>query len=98
MSRKPASLSLSETEGFVHIARYYQSGLSPSEYCRKHDISGYLFYNWRKRYLDTHPELSEANAKVYHYPYEVKVVFPAGSGLTVEPFREWFAPIWGETS
>jgi transposase-like protein len=60
---------LSEEEGLAHIASYLRSGLRPSEYYRRHNLSEYQFYKWYRRYRSVHPELSERKAK---YPLEEK--------------------------
>jgi transposase-like protein len=54
---------LSEAEGFSHIASYLRSGLRPSTYYRRHNLSEYQFYKWYRRYRTVHPELSVTKAK-----------------------------------
>jgi hypothetical protein len=54
---------LSEEEGFAHIASYLRSGLRPSKYYRRHNLSEYQFYKWYRRYQSVHPELSVTKAK-----------------------------------
>ncbi|MDR0742777.1 MAG: hypothetical protein LBF05_00245, partial [Tannerella sp.] len=45
MSKQTSAHKLSETEGFAHIESYLASGLRPSEYYRKHNLSEYQFYS-----------------------------------------------------
>jgi transposase-like protein len=54
---------LSEEEGFAHIASYLRSGLHPTEYYRRHNLSEYQFYKWYRRYRSVHPELSVTKVK-----------------------------------
>jgi hypothetical protein len=58
MSRQRRIESMCESEGFSHIEAYLRSGLRPSEYYRSEGISEYQFYNWRRKYMSLHPELS----------------------------------------
>ncbi|MDR0698028.1 MAG: transposase [Tannerella sp.] len=58
MSKQTGAHKLSETEGLAHIESYLSSGLRPSEYYRKHNLTEYQFYNWRIRYQSVHPASS----------------------------------------
>jgi len=53
---RTCSPPLSEAEGFGHIKSYLQSGLRSSEYYKRHNLSEWQFYSWRKRYFAAHPE------------------------------------------
>ena len=66
--RKFPARPLSESEGFAHIESYLRSGLRPSEYYQRHDISEWQFYVWRKRYLAAHPQESASfeSEKQFH--------------------------------
>jgi transposase-like protein len=59
MSGRTSFSHLSEAEGFSHIESRLRSGLRPSEYYRRHNLSEHQFYSWRRRYLSAHPELSD---------------------------------------
>jgi transposase-like protein len=63
MSKQTGAHKLSETEGLAHIESYLASGLRPSEYYRKHNLSEYQFYNWRRRYQSVRPELFASRSK-----------------------------------
>jgi transposase-like protein len=60
MSKNSSSRPLSESEGFALISSYFQSGLRPSEYYKNYGITEWQFYNWRRRYLAAHPEMSKS--------------------------------------
>jgi hypothetical protein len=63
MARRTSFPRLSEAEGFAHIASYLRSGLRPSAYYRRHNLSEYPFYKCYRRYQSVHPELPETKAK-----------------------------------
>jgi len=79
--RNPLSRPLSQSEGFGHIENYYRSGLRPREYYRQHGISEWQFYNWRKRYLSSHPHMESSSIpeKKFH-PVSIESV--AGTGIS----------------
>ncbi|MDR0745929.1 MAG: hypothetical protein LBF17_05490 [Mediterranea sp.] len=54
---------LREEEGFAHIVSYLRSGLCPSDYYRRHNMSEYQLYKWYRCYRSVHPELSVTKAK-----------------------------------
>jgi hypothetical protein len=80
--RPPLSHPLSQMEGLRHIENYYRSGLRPSEYYHQHGISEWQFYNWRRRYLASHPhqETSSSPAKKFQ---PIVIDSPANMGLSV---------------
>jgi hypothetical protein len=63
MSRQRRKKGVSELEGFAHIEAYLRSSLRPSEYYRSEGLSEYQFYNWRRKYLSVHPELSGSKSE-----------------------------------
>jgi hypothetical protein len=69
MEKRMISRPMSQSEGFDHIQAYLRSGLRPSEYYKSHNLSEWQFYQWRKRYLQQHPEVVPpvcANNKKFH--------------------------------
>ena len=48
--------SLTESQGYALVERYYQSSMSIKSFCDKEHLSDYHFYKWRKLYFSAYPE------------------------------------------
>ena len=53
--KKPVK-SLSQSQGYALVERYYHSSMSVKEFCDKEQISDYQYYKWRKLYFVAYPE------------------------------------------
>jgi hypothetical protein len=70
---------LSKSAGYKLIEGYYrQGGIDAKSYYTQQGVSEWQFYNWRRRYLQEHPEVSppiveEKKKKVYPIQIEVPI-------------------------
>ncbi|MDR3262011.1 MAG: hypothetical protein LBT78_09290, partial [Tannerella sp.] len=56
---RTSASTLSKAEGYEQIEGYYrQGGIGAKSYYTKQGVSEWQFYNWRRRYLREHPEVS----------------------------------------
>jgi transposase-like protein len=70
---------LSKSAGYKLIEGYYrQGGIGAKSYYTQQGVSEWQFYNWRRRYLQEHPEWREVSPPIVEekkkkvYPIEIE--------------------------
>jgi len=79
--RRFISRPLSQSEGFAHIEAYIESGLTPAQYYRSHNLSEWQFYQWRKRYISVHPNALQSGKPKKRF-HRVRIESPCDSMST----------------
>lgn len=74
---------------FPLIKKWQASGISPKEFCNKHDLSFHIFYYWLRKYKQQQTSLRsgfipvEVNPVEEPFKRELQILYPNGVQITL---------------